>query len=146
MFRTKTLIFFYDLTVHVRVDVAIICCKMIIYCSPFLRIYLAHLRRTVWQSGSLPCVWKQTCTIRIHKKGEANISSSFRTIAVQSVSLEISTSCLRNAIYKFLSTYCYVEHKNQKCFPPNISGILEHTLHMAHIIIQSVVKGVTLSK
>ena len=44
------------------------------------------------------------------------------------------TSCLRNAIFKFLAVNNYVEHEIQKGFTPGLSGTFEHSVQMAKII------------
>ena len=44
------------------------------------------------------------------------------------------TSCLRNALYTYLTANNFIEHNIQKGFKPNLSGTLEHTAQMANII------------
>ena len=44
------------------------------------------------------------------------------------------TSCLRNALYTYLTAKHFIEHNIQKGFKPNLSGTLEHTAQMANII------------
>ncbi len=60
--------------------------------------------------------------------------SNFRPITLESIPLKVFTSCLRNAMYTFLTANNYIEHRIQKGFTPNISGTLEHTAQMANII------------
>ena len=48
--------------------------------------------------------------------------------------MKVSTSCLRNAIYSFLTSNNFIEHNLQKGLTPNLSGTLEHTAQMADII------------
>ena len=50
------------------------------------------------------------------------------------IPLKIFTSCLRNRTFQFLAENKYVEHNIQKGFTPQLSGTLEHTAQMAHII------------
>ena len=107
---------------------------------PFLRTYLTDIIRKVWLSGSIPSEWKQACTILIHKKDDTNMPSNFRPITLQTITLKIFTSCLRNAIYSYLVANNFVEHKIQKGFTPNISGTLEHTAMMANIINNARIK------
>ena len=70
----------------------------------------------------------------IHKKGETDYPANFRPITLESVPLKIFTSCLRNRTFQFLQENKYVEHNIQKGFTPQLSGTLEHTARMAHII------------
>ncbi len=111
-------------------QISIICFKR----CPFLRSYLTDLIHTVWSSGSIPSEWKKACSILIHKKGNNSLPSNFRPITLESIPLKVFTSCLRNAMYTFLTTNNYIEHRIQKGFTPNISGTLEHTAQMANII------------
>ena len=48
--------------------------------------------------------------------------------------LKVFTSCLRNAIFNFLSANNYIEQEIQKGFTPGLSGTFEHTAQMADII------------
>ena len=111
-------------------QLSIICFKR----CPFLRTYLSEIIRTAWSTGSVPNEWKRACTILIHKKENANDPANFRPITLQSVPLKVFTSCLRNAIFNFLSANNYIEHEIQKGFTPGLSGTFEHTAEMADII------------
>ena len=111
-------------------QLSIICFKR----CPYLRSYLADLIHETWRSGTVPTEWKRACTILIHKKGNTNDPSNFRPITLESVPLKVFTSCLRNAIYSFLTSNKFIEHNIQKGFTPNLSGTLEHTAQMADII------------
>ena len=101
---------------------------------PFLRTYLTDLIRAVWLSGTIPSEWKKACTILIHKKGHTNTPYTFRPITLETIPLKVFTSCLRNAMYSFLTVNNFIEHNIQKGFTPNMSGTFEHTAQMANII------------
>ena len=103
-------------------------------CCPYLRTYLTEIIQTSWSSGAVPSEWKKACTILIHKKDEIDNPANFRPITLESVPLKVFTSCLRNKIFYFLSENNYIEHNIQKGFTPKVSGSIEHTAHMAHII------------
>ena len=107
---------------------------------PFLRTYLTDLIRAVWLSGTIPSEWKKACTILIHKKGDTNTPSNFRPITLETIPLKVFTSCLRNAMYSFLTVNNFIEHNIQKEFTPNMSGTLEHTAQMANIINKARIK------
>ena len=111
-------------------QLSIICFKR----CPYLRSHLADLIHETWRSGTVPTEWKRACTILIHKKGNTNDPSNFRPITLESVPLKVFTSCLRNAVYSFLTSNNFIEHNIQKGFTPNLSGTLEHTAQMADII------------
>ena len=111
-------------------QLSIICFKR----CPYLRSYLTELIHETWRSGTVPTVWKRACTILIHKKGHTDDPSNFRPITLESVPLKVFTSCLRNAIYSFLTCNNFIEQNIQKGFTPNLSGTLEHTAQMADII------------
>ena len=99
-----------------------------------LRTYLTEIIHTAWSSGIVPSEWKKACTILIHKKDETHNPANFRPITLETVPLKVFTSCLRYKIFTFLSQNNYIEHDIQKGFTPNVSGTIEHTAHMAHII------------
>ncbi len=117
-------------------QLSIICFKR----CPFLRTYLTDIIRAVWLSGTIPSEWKKACTILIHKKGDDNIPSNFRPITLETIPLKVFTSCLRNAMYSFLTANNFIEHNIQKGFTPNLSGTLEHTAQMANIINKARIK------
>jgi hypothetical protein len=117
-------------------QLSIICFKR----CPFLRTYLTDLIRAVWLSGTIPSEWKKACTILIHKKGDTNTPSNFRPITLETIPLKVFTSCLRNAMYSFLTLNNFIEHNIQKGFTPNMSGTLEHTAHLANIINKARIK------
>ena len=74
------------------------------------------------------------CTILIHKNGDTDNPANFRPITLQSVPLKVFTSCLRNKTFQYLVENKYIEQNIQKGFTPKLSGTLEHTAQMAHII------------
>ena len=117
-------------------QLSIICFKR----CPFLRTYLTEVIRSVWSSKSVPAEWKKACSILIHKKGNTSDPSSFRPITLETIPLKVFTSCLRNAMFSFLTSNNFIEHQIQKGFTPNLSGTLEHTAQMTNIINQARIK------
>ena len=111
-------------------QISIICFKR----CPYLRSYLTEIIHAAWSRGVVPSEWKKACTILIHKKGETNDPANFRPITLESIPLKVFTSCLRNKTFEFLSDNNYIEQNIQKGFTPKLSGTLEHTAQMAHII------------
>ena len=109
-------------------------------CCPYLRSYLTQLIFSVWSSGTVPSAWKKACTVLVHKKGDTDDPSNFRPITLESVPFKIFTSCLRNSIFKFLTESNFIEHDIQEVFSPKLSGTLEKTAQMAHIINQARLK------
>jgi hypothetical protein len=101
---------------------------------PYLRSYLTEIIHAAWSHGVVPSEWKKACTILIHKKRETNDPANFRPITLESIPLKIFPSCLRNKTFEFLSDNNYKEQNIQKGFTPKLSGTLEHTAQMAHII------------
>ena len=111
-------------------QISIICFKR----CPYIRSYLTEIIHAAWSRGVVPSEWKKACTILIHKKGETNDPADFRPITLESIPLKVFTSCLRNKTFEFLSDNNYIEQNIQKSFTPKLSGTLEHTAQMAHII------------
>ena len=108
----------------------IICFKR----CPYLRSFLTEIIRVIWLSGRVPPEWKKAATILIHKKSSTDDPATFRPITLESAPLKIFTSCIQNAIFKFLKQNNCIEHKIQKGFTSHISGTIEHTSCMSHVI------------
>ena len=111
-------------------EISIICFKR----CPYLRSYLTQIIHAAWSSSVVPSEWKRACTILIHKNGDTDNPANFRPITLQSVPLKVFTSCLRNKTFQYLVENKYIEHNIQIGFTPKLSGTLEHTAQMAHII------------
>ena len=111
-------------------QLSIICFKR----CPYLRSYLTQIIHAAWSCGVVPSEWKKACTILIHKKGDTNNPANFRPITLQSVPLKVFTSCIRNKTFQYLAENKYIEQNIQKGFTPKLSGTIEHTAQMAHII------------
>jgi hypothetical protein len=117
-------------------QLSIICFKR----YPFLRTYLTEVIRSVWSSKSVPAEWKKACSILSHKKGNTSHPSNFRPITLETIPLKVFTSCLRSAMFSFLTANNFIEHQIQKGFTPNLSGTLEHTAQKTNIINQARIK------
>ena len=101
---------------------------------PFLRTYLSDIINHIWSSKKIPAAWRSATTILIHKKGSPDDPGNFRPITLQPICLKIFTSILRNRMFKFLTANGFIENHIQKGFVPKISGTMEHTALLAHII------------
>ena len=111
-------------------QISIICFKR----CPYLHSLLTEIIHIIWNSGSILSLWKNACTILIYKNGSTDDPSNFMPISLESVMLKILTSCLRDAIYDFLRNNIFVDSHIQKGFTSKISGTLEHTSMMGHIV------------
>ena len=116
--------------------ISIICFKR----CPYLRSFLTEIIRVIWLSGRVPPEWKKAATILIHKKGSTDDPANFRPITLESVPLKIFTSCLRNSMFNFLKKNNFIENQIQKGFTSNISGTIEHTSFMSHVIDKARIK------
>ena len=67
-------------------------------------------------------------------------TANFRPITLEPVPLKVFTSGLRNSTFQFLAENNYIEQNIQKGFTPKLSGTLEHTAQLAHIINKARVK------
>ena len=116
--------------------ISIICFKR----CPYLRTFLTEIIRVIWLSGRVPPEWKKAATILIHKKGATNDPANFRPITLDSVPLKVFTSCIRNVIFNFLKQNNFIENQIQTGFTSNISGTVEHTSFMSHVINRARIK------
>ena len=101
---------------------------------PFLRTYLWRIISASWSRGDFPTVWKQGITVLAYKKGSNEDPANFRPITLQPVLSKVFTSILRNRIHDFCYKNKFIESNLQKGFWDNISGCVEHTKTLTHII------------
>ena len=79
-------------------------------------------------------LWKKGLTVLAYKKGLADDPANFRLITLELVIAKVVTSLIRNRIYAFLCKNQYIETNIQKGFWTGISGTIEHTELMSHLI------------
>ena len=103
-------------------------------CCTYLRAYLTELFSLFWNSGEIPKNWKRACTVLAHKKGDNSDPSNSRPLTLESVPLKICTSCVRDAMFSYLSSNNSIEHKIQKGCHLKLSGTFEHTAQMEYVI------------
>ena len=72
--------------------------------------------------------------ILIHKKGSADMPSNFRPITLSPVLGKVMTRLLRNRMYTFLLLNEYIETDLQKGFWSELSGPVEHTELLSHMV------------
>ena len=106
----------------------------------YLRSFITEIIRAVLLSGEIPQEWKSVFTILIQKNGDTSEPANFRPITLESVPLQILTSCIRDSMFTFLLQNGYIEHRIQKGFLPKLSGTFEHTAQMAIIINKARIK------
>ena len=99
---------------------------------PYLHSYLTVIIAEIRKKKVIPPTWKKAITILIHKKGSTN--NNFCPITLDTVSLKILTSALRNKVGQFLSCNNYIETNIQKGFINGISDTFEQTSHLAYVI------------
>ena len=110
-------------------QLSVICFKR----CPYLQTVITEIIAVVWKSGRVPSVWKRACIILVHKKGNHDDPANFRPITLQSVPLNVFTSCLCDTICSFLKQNGFVEQWIQKGFTHGVSGDLEHTSMMGNV-------------
>ena len=101
---------------------------------PYLRTHLWKIISTAWTRGEFPTTWKRGVTILAHKKGSNKDPANFRPITLQPVLSKVFTSIIRNRIYTFANNNNYIESNLQKGIWDNISGCVEHTETLTHVI------------
>ena len=90
--------------------------------------------RTLLGKSLIPELWKQGLTVLAYKKGLADDPANFRPITLEPIIANILMSLIRNRIYAFLCKNQYIEMNIQKGFWSGISGTIEHTELMSHLI------------
>ena len=103
--------------------------KMLIPSFTFNQHYFGYLG--IWLS---PYGMEKIVYILVHKKGNSDDPANFRLITLESVPLQVFTSCLRDSVFSFLKRIELIEAEIQKSFTPKMAGLLEHTSMMANII------------
>ena len=111
-------------------QISIICYKR----CPYLRSYLTAIIAEIWKKKVIPPTWKRAITILIHKKDSTDNPGNFCPITLETITLKILTSTLRNEVWQFLTSNNYNETNIQKGFFNGISGTFEHINHLAYVI------------
>ena len=101
---------------------------------PILRTVLWRVCSYCWEHKYFPAEWKDGTTILIHKKGSASDPSNFRPITLEPVLYKVLTSLIRNRIFTFMLENKFIESNIQKGFWAGVSGTVEHTELLTHII------------
>ena len=101
---------------------------------PFLRSRLTNILQTAWSTKTFPDVWKSGVTVLAFKKGDTGNPENFPSIVLQPVLSKVFTSIIRNRLFNFASKNKYTETNLQKGFWEKISGCIEHTESLSHII------------
>ena len=101
---------------------------------PYLRTYLWRIISAAWTGGDFPTVWKRGIAVLAYKKDSKKDISNFRPITLQPVLSKVFTSMLRNRLYDFCYKNKSIESNLQKGFWDDISGCIEQTETLTHII------------
>ena len=90
--------------------------------------------RTLLGKSLIPKLWKKGLTVLAYKKGLADHPANCWPITLEPVIAKVLKSLIRNRIYAFLCKNQYIETNIQKGFWTGISGTIEHTELMSHLI------------
>ena len=101
---------------------------------PIVRTYVWKLLEHCWEKSLIPELWKKGLPVLAYKKGLADDPANFRQITLEPVIAKVLTSLIRNRIYALLCKNQYIETNIQKGFWTGISGTIEHTELMSHLI------------
>ena len=101
---------------------------------PILRTQLWRICKHCWENKYFPDIWKNSATILIHKKGSEEDPGNFRPITLEPVLSKVMTSLIRNRIFSFVLENKFIECDIQKWFWTGLSGTIEHTELLTHII------------
>ena len=101
---------------------------------PIVRTYVWKLLEHCWEKSLVPELWKKGLTALAYKKGLADDPANFWPITLEPVIAKVLTSLIRNRIYAFLCKNQYIETNIQKGFWTGISGTIEDTELMSHLI------------
>ena len=101
---------------------------------PIIRTALWEIISHCWTAKYFPRVWKNGVTVLAYKKGELNNPENFRPITLQPVMSKVFTSLIKDRIYKYLCSNNYIDQNIQKGFWTNVSGTIEHTETLTHLI------------
>ena len=101
---------------------------------PIIRTALWKIISHCWTAKYFPRVWKNGVTVLAYKKGELNNPENFRPITLQPVMSKVFTSLIKDRIYKYICSNNYIDQNIQKGFWTNVSGTIEHTETLTHLI------------
>ena len=77
---------------------------------------------------------EQSLFLFTRKKSSTDNQDNFRPVTLETVTLKILISALRNKVCQFLTSNNYIETNIQKGFVNGISGTFEQTNHLAYVI------------
>ena len=82
---------------------------------------------------------ERACTNLIQKNGDTPGPANFSSITLESISLKIFTSCLRDSMYTVLKSNGFIEHRIQRVFFLNYPELLNTLLEwlMSSIKLES---------
>ena len=109
-------------------QIFIICYKRCFYLASYLTTIIAE----ILEKKVIPSTWKKTIAILIHKKESTYNPGNFCPITLETVTLKILTSALRNKVCQFLSCNNYIEANIQKSFVNGVLGTFEHTFSLCN--------------
>jgi len=101
---------------------------------PILCTYLADLISACWVLKYFPRIWRRASVALIHKKGDTSDPQNFRPIALQPVLGKILNACIRNKIWRFLTSNKLLDTTMQKGFWPGINGVTEHVEQLSYLL------------
>ena len=101
---------------------------------PIFRTFIHKIISHCWREWNFPSCWKHAFTILINKKVSKMKRLNFCPKKLQPVFAKIYSSFIWNRICNFLLENQFIESNMQKGFWRAISGTIEHTELLTHII------------
>ena len=90
--------------------------------------------QSAWRKKLFSSAWKARMTVLSYKKGDKNKPENFRPITLQPTLSKVFTSIIRNRLFTYVVNNNYIETHIQKGFWNDISGCVEHTEILSHVI------------
>jgi hypothetical protein len=101
---------------------------------PCTHHFMATLFSKLLTTGVPPSTWTGSKIVLIHKKGDTNIPSNFRMIALSSAIGKLYHQILAERFEKFVISNNLIDTKFQKAFLQGISGCTDHNTSVHEIL------------
>ena len=106
------------------------------YCPQVAKLMFNYIRG-LWKKNKIPDTWRRAEGVLIPKEDGASSIEKFRTISLLNTEGRIFWKLKANKLTEFVTRNSYIDSSIQKGGIPGVSGCLEHTAILSHLIAEA---------
>ena len=106
------------------------------YCPQVAKLMFNYIRG-LWKKNKIPDTWRRAEGVLIPKEDGASSIEKFRTISLLNTEGKIFWKLKANKLTEFVTRNSYIDSSIQKGGIPGVSGCLEHTAILSHLIAEA---------